>query len=138
MSRGIFSLSSILRQPLVQNGFILSRSFSEAMSLKIETTVEGDGTHFPKKGDKVSCHYVLTLENGSKIDSSRDRGSPFSFKLGLGEVIKGWDDGLAQMSIGQRAKLTVPPNLGYGARGIPGAVPANATLLFDVELLKIN
>merc|ERR1711982_22723 len=75
----------------------------------------GDGASFPKPGQKVECHYVLTLTNGTKVDSSRDRGQAFSFTLGRGEVIAGWDEGVAKMSKGQRAKLTISPDMGYGA-----------------------
>jgi len=108
------------------------------MPVKIETTKDGDNTTFPKSGQTVSCHYVLTLEDGKKIDSSRDRGKPFQFKIGKGEVIKGWDEGVSKMSVGQRAKLTISSDLGYGKDGIPGTIPKNATLLFDVELLGVK
>jgi len=108
------------------------------MGVETETIKEGDGSTFPKKGQKVKCHYVLTLENGKKIDSSRDRGSPFEFKIGCGEVIKGWDEGVGKMSLGQRAKLKISPDMGYGAKGVPGTIPPNATLYFDVELLGMS
>merc|ERR1719370_1201260 len=96
------------------------------MGVDIETLKPGDGASFPKPGNKVTCHYVLTLTNGTKVDSSRDRGQPFSFNLGRGEVIAGWDDGVAKMSKGQRAKLTISPDMGYGAQGVPGAIPPNS------------
>ena len=105
--------------------------------VQIETLKEGDGTSFPQNGQKVSCHYVLTLENGKKVDSSRDRGRPFQFTLGRKEVIAGWEDGIARMSKGQRAKLTISSDMGYGPRG-QGPIPPNATLIFDVELLTFN
>jgi len=108
------------------------------MGVDIETLKEGNGTQFPQKGQTVFCHYVLTLQNGKKVDSSRDRGEPFSFKIGKGEVIRGWDEGLMKMSVGQRAKLTVSPDFGYGAQGVGDAIPGNATLFFDVELLNIK
>jgi len=108
------------------------------MGVEIETLQEGDGATFPKKGQKVSCHYVLTLNNGKKIDSSRDRGSAFEFNIGMGEVIQGWDEGLMKISVGQRAKLTISPDMGYGAKGVPGCIPPNSTLIFDVELLKVS
>ncbi|MGC0422767.1 FKBP-type peptidyl-prolyl cis-trans isomerase [Embleya sp. AB8] len=107
------------------------------MGVQIEIMQPGDGV-CPKSGDKVTVHYTGTLTNGAKFDSSRDRNSPFVFTLGQGEVIRGWDVGVAQMQLGERSKLTISPDYGYGARGAGGAVPPNATLIFDVELLKIN
>merc|ERR1711976_884968 len=79
-----------------------------------------------------------TLENGTKFDSSRDRGQPFQFKIGVGQVIRGWGEGVAQMSIGQRATLNIPSAMAYGSNGVAGAIPPNANLIFDVELLAIN
>ena len=106
--------------------------------LDIETIKEGDRVTYPKHGQKVTCHYVLTLADGTKIDSSRDRGKPFTFNIGLGEVIAGWDEGVVEMSLGERARLTISPTLGYGVGGVPGHVPPDAVLLFDVELIKIE
>ncbi|KAM4551545.1 peptidyl-prolyl cis-trans isomerase Fkbp12-like [Odontesthes bonariensis] len=106
------------------------------MGVDVETIKPGDGKTFPKKGQKVSVHYVGTLTSGKKFDSSRDRGEPFQFKLGAGEVIRGWDDGVAQMSVGQVAKLTCSPDFAYGSKGYPPIIPANSTLIFEVELLK--
>merc|ERR1712059_158421 len=108
------------------------------MGVDIETLAPGDGATFPKPGQKVTCHYVLTLTDGKKVDSSRDRGEPFQFNIGRQEVIAGWDEGVAKMSRGQRAKLTISPDKGYGAGGVPGAIPPNATLVFDVELLNVS
>jgi len=92
----------------------------------------------PKPGQTVVVHYTGTLENGQKFDSSRDRGQPFKFKIGVGQVIKGWDEGVAQMSIGEQAKLTISSDYGYGAAGVGGVIPPHATLIFDVELLGIE
>merc|ERR1711936_795049 len=88
------------------------RRASDVMGVQIETLKAGDGATFPQKGQKVSCHYVLTLESGKKVDSSRDRGRPFQFTLGKKEVIAGWEEGIAQMSKGQRAKLTISSDMG--------------------------
>ena len=104
--------------------------------LLIEEIQVGTGAE-AKAGNKVSVHYVGTLTNGTKFDSSRDRGKPFEFGLGAGQVIKGWDQGVAGMKIGGLRKLTIPPHLGYGARGAGGVIPPNATLIFEVELLKV-
>ncbi|MEK7305938.1 MAG: FKBP-type peptidyl-prolyl cis-trans isomerase [Nitrospirota bacterium] len=91
-----------------------------------------------KAGQTVSVHYTGWLTNGKKFDSSVDRGQPFSFRLGVGQVIKGWDEGVQGMNIGGKRKLTIPSNLGYGARGAGGLIPPHATLVFDVELLGVQ
>lgn len=107
------------------------------MSLKIEDLKVGTGAE-AKAGQSVSVHYVGTLTNGSKFDSSRDRGEPFQFRLGAGQVIKGWDQSVASMKVGGLRKLTIPPDLGYGARGFPPVIPGSSTLVFEVELLDVR
>ncbi|MEE6506466.1 hypothetical protein FKM82_007684 [Ascaphus truei] len=108
------------------------------MGVHVETICPGDGRTFPKRGQTVVVHYVGLLEDGKKFDSSRDRDKPFKFKIGRKEVIRGWEEGVAQMSVGQRARLTCSPDYAYGSTGHPGIIPANATLIFDVELLRIE
>jgi peptidylprolyl isomerase len=108
-----------------------------ASGLRFEEIEVGTGVQ-PKKGDFVQVHYTGWLTNGTKFDSSLDRGQPFEFKLGAGQVIRGWDEGLSTMKVGGRRKLYIPPDLGYGARGAGGVIPPNAELVFEVELLGIR
>ena len=117
----------------------------------LRTQVAGDGTQtgdgaqaadtaerVARGGDQLTVHYTGRLENGTKFDSSVDRGDPFRFTLGAGQVIRGWDEGFLGMKIGEKKTLTIPPEKGYGARGAPPAIPPNATLVFEVELLGIQ
>ncbi len=110
---------------------------TQSQELKVEDITVGTGPEV-KNGDTVVIHYKGTLTNGKQFDSSYDRGQPFETKIGVGQVIKGWDQGVAGMKIGGKRKLIIPSELGYGAAGAPPAIPANATLVFEVELLKVE
>jgi peptidylprolyl isomerase len=114
-----------------------ANAVTTASGLKYIELQEGTGAT-PQTGQTVEVHYVGTLENGTKFDSSRDRGKPFSFKIGTGQVIKGWDEGLSTMKVGGRRQLIIPSELGYGARGAGGVIPPNSTLIFDVELISVK
>ncbi|WP_394707583.1 FKBP-type peptidyl-prolyl cis-trans isomerase [Sedimenticola selenatireducens] len=105
--------------------------------LKYDDMVEGEGA-VAAAGQRVVVHYTGWLTDGRKFDSSLDRNDPFTFSLGAGQVIRGWDEGVQGMKIGGKRKLTIPPQLGYGARGAGGVIPPNATLVFEVELLEIG
>jgi len=108
------------------------------MSVRIVKQKEGDNKTYPKAGDKLKMHYTGTLPTGEKFDSSRDRNTPFEFIIGVGQVIKGWDEGVLKMSKGERSHIFIPSELGYGSRGAGGVIPPYADLIFDVELLEIN
>lgn len=105
--------------------------------LEINEVAAGTGDE-AADGKKVTVHYTGTLQNGTKFDSSLDRNSPFTFTLGAGQVIQGWDQGVKGMKVGGKRKLVIPPQLGYGEHGVGGVIPPNATLIFDVELLKVE
>jgi FKBP-type peptidyl-prolyl cis-trans isomerase len=105
--------------------------------LKIEDLVVGTGAE-AVAGKTISVHYTGTLTDGTKFDSSKDRGEPFEFTLGAGQVIQGWDKGFAGMKVGGKRKLTIPPEMGYGSQGAGGVIPPNATLIFEVELLGVK
>ncbi len=123
----------------IDNNFLkgdIAESIKNNM-LEIETIVEGSGVE-SKVGDSLTVHYTGMLEDGTKFDSSVDRGTPFNFILGIGQVIEGWEKGMEGMKVGEKRKLTIPPEYAYGERGVPGVIPPNATLIFEVELLEIN
>ena len=112
-------------------------AITTASGLIIEDIKVGDGDE-ARAGQFVSVHYTGWLTDGAKFDSSKDRNDPFEFGLGARQVISGWDEGVQGMKVGGTRKLTIPPNLGYGARGAGGVIPPNATLVFEVELLAIK
>ena len=113
------------------------KEVTTATGLKYTDLQVGSGAT-AEKGKTVTVHYTGTLKDGTKFDSSRDRNQPFSFNLGAGRVIKGWDEGVAGMKVGGKRKLIIPADLGYGARGAPPVIPPNAELTFDVELLDVK
>lgn len=113
------------------------KEVTTASGLKYTDVKVGTGAS-PTAGKTVTVHYTGTLTDGKKFDSSRDRGEPFKFKIGVGQVIKGWDEGVMSMKVGGQRKLTIPANLAYGERGAGGVIPPNSTLIFDVELLGVE
>lgn len=110
---------------------------ADVKTLKVDEVKKGTGAE-AKAGQTVTVHYTGWLTNGTKFDSSVDRGTPFTFHLGKGEVIPGWDKGVAGMKVGGKRKLHIPPDMGYGANGAPPVIPPNSTLIFDVELLEVK
>jgi len=106
--------------------------------VNVEIFAAGDGINYPRPGNTVTVHYTGFLKDGSRFDSSRDRGKPFKFKLGAEQVIPGLDLGVAQLSIGERAKVTIPAHLAYGDRGFPGLIPGKSELVFDIELITFS
>jgi len=122
---------------LVSSNNEVNNNNFEIQGMKVEILKEGTGDG-AKSGDTVSVNYVGTFEDGKKFDSSIDRGVPFSFTLGAGTIIKGWDLGVVGMKVGEKRKLTIPSDLAYGAAGAGGVIPPNATLIFEIDLLNIN
>ncbi|TFG74550.1 MAG: FKBP-type peptidyl-prolyl cis-trans isomerase [Thermodesulfobacteriales bacterium] len=144
-SRITFSLFVVLLAVsfnLSTNAFSKEEKMSEDIQetpsgLKYIVIEEGEGDK-PTNGKKVKVHYTGKLEDGTVFDSSVKRGVPIEFTLGVGQVIKGWDEGIADMKVGEKRQLIIPPDLGYGPNGYPPVIPANSTLIFDVELVEIN
>lgn len=123
--------------PMVENSPTSESMEQDITELKIEDLVVGTGAE-AVTGKTISVHYTGTLTDGTKFDSSKDRGEPFEFTLGAGQVIAGWDKGFAGMKIGGKRKLTIPADMGYGEQGAGGVIPPNATLIFEVELLGVK
>jgi FKBP-type peptidyl-prolyl cis-trans isomerase len=124
-------------QPAAQPAAASTQPQAAVTELRVEDTKVGTGDT-ALAGKNVTVHYTGWLTDGTKFDSSKDRGQPFTFQLGAGQVIKGWDQGVTGMKVGGVRKLTIPPSLGYGDRGAGGVIPPNATLVFEVELLGVN
>ncbi len=123
--------------PELQISPVVTQTNKSMDKLKIEDIKVGTGPEV-KSGDTISINYLGTLEDGKKFDSSYDRGQPFETKIGVGQVIQGWDQGVVGMKVGGKRKLTIPSSLAYGDRGIPGVIPPKATLIFEVELMGIK
>ena len=138
-------MESVIQAFSLRKGCVcsLSGNISEGINmitesgLVIEDILEGDGGA-PKAGDTVEVHYTGSFENGRVFDSSISRNESFKFRIGMGQVIRGWDEGVMSMKVGGKRKLTIPPALAYGSRGAGGVIPPNATLIFEVELLDIK
>src|SRR5262245_3779466 len=141
LAAAIFALGAFAIAPPPASAQTPGKAMTTASGLQISDTKVGSGVQ-PKAGQVCVMHYTGWLyENGAKgakFDSSLDRGEPFEFQIGMGQVIKGWDEGVATMKVGGKRTLIIPPQLGYGARGAGGVIPPNATLIFDVELLGVK
>ncbi len=124
-------------KPAAKKAKASAKTITTASGLRYQVLKKGTGA-VALAGHMVSVHYTGWLTDGKKFDSSVDRGQPFEFNLGAGQVIKGWDEGVAGMKVGEKRKLTIPADLGYGERGAGGIIPPNATLVFDVELLGVQ
>jgi peptidylprolyl isomerase len=123
--------------PQATSGANMNNVITTQDGLKIQEILVGSGQEV-KNGDTVTVHYLGTLENGTKFDSSYDRSTPFTTQIGVGQVIKGWDEGIVGMKVGGKRKLIIPPDLGYGQQGAGDSIPPNSTLVFEVELLGVK
>ena len=130
-------LCLILPLFMIFNGCSKEQTVTTPSGLQYIDEIVGTGPS-PQKGQQVTVHYTGYLQDGTKFDSSRDRNQPLPFTIGIGQVIKGWDEGIMSMKVGGKRKLTIPPDLGYGQRGAPPAIPPGATLVFEVELLSVK
>lgn len=135
--QGRWQMVSWQGTPIMKARGKVGEEITTPSGLKYVDIVEGTGAS-PQPGQKVTVHYTGTLEDGKKFDSSLDRGQPFIFQIGVGQVIRGWDEGVMTMKVGGKRRLTIPPQLGYGVRGAGGVIPPNATLVFEVELLDVR
>lgn len=134
ISTEVTKIESVAKDENLSNNEVMQENVTE---LKIEDLVVGTGEE-AVAGKTISVHYTGTLTDGTKFDSSKDRGTPFEFTLGVGQVIQGWDQGFSGMKVGGQRKLIIPSELGYGAQGAGGLIPPNATLIFEVELLGVK
>ena len=133
----VFLAVTLLVGSIATEGFAAKKKKESIAGLNIQEIKKGKGKE-ATPGHTVSVHYTGWLTDGKKFDSSVDRGQPFLFQLGAGQVIQGWDKGVAGMKVGGKRKLKISPELGYGAQGAPPVIPPNATLIFDVELLEVK
>jgi len=130
------NVEGLQQEEVVEEGQIQETPVADVTELQIESLIEGTGDRQVEQNDVISVHYVGTLTDGSKFDSSIDRGEPFTFTVGIGQVIKGWDQGTQGMKVGEKRKLTIPANLAYGEQGSGAVIPPNSTLIFEVELVS--
>lgn len=126
------------KETQVKKENVNSTNEKKPMALEIKTIQEGTGERVIKSGDTIAVHYTGKLTDGTKFDSSVDRGTPFEFKIGQGMVIQGWEQGFIGAKVGEKRTLTIPSELGYGSRGAGASIPPNATLIFDVEVISIK